>query len=142
MPGVCDLKRILRLPHTCFVWVYPSLPDQSCPPLPQLEEHAAKAHDVLALRCRGNSTVLNYEGNIYEPLRDIIPQISRVGRDPRVSSRILISSQFLPVVFPSVMREQPSPLPIRTPLLTSCGYTAGRCPRPRWIRGRPWSWRR
>ena len=49
--------------------------------LSQLEEHAAKAHDVLALKCRGIHTVLNYEGRMYEPLHNIIPLISTVGGD-------------------------------------------------------------
>ena len=60
-----------------FSSIYLHTPTSS-PPCSQLEEHAAKAHDVLALKCRGVKTVLNYEGNIYEPLLPVLPLLSRV----------------------------------------------------------------
>ena len=57
----------------------PSIDLHPPPPCSQLEEHAAKAHDVLALKCRGVKTVLNYEGDIYEPLLPVLSLLSRVS---------------------------------------------------------------
>ncbi len=57
------------------------------PPLPaamlqliQIEEHAAKAHDVMAIRCRGTDTVLNFVADTYSELLPML--LPSNGRRP------------------------------------------------------------
>lgn len=42
-----------------------------------IESQAAKAHDIMALKCRGPNTVMNFNLNIYEHVAEAVEKISR-----------------------------------------------------------------
>ena len=46
----------------------------------QVEDHAAKAHDVMAIRCRGTDTVLNFVAESYSELLPLL--LPEGGRRP------------------------------------------------------------
>ncbi|KAG2484298.1 hypothetical protein HYH03_016844 [Edaphochlamys debaryana] len=49
----------------------------------EVEEHAAKAHDVMAIRCRGTDTVLNYAPDTYSELLGLLlPAGAAAGQRP------------------------------------------------------------
>lgn len=56
----------------------------------QVEDHAAKAHDVMALRCRGLDTVLNYVAESYAELMPLL--VPQQGHRPlhRVGGAVMV----------------------------------------------------
>lgn len=43
------------------------------------EQHAAKAHDIMALKCRGVGTIINFKMPIYDTLIPLLDMVTRVS---------------------------------------------------------------
>ncbi|KAL6761065.1 hypothetical protein V8C86DRAFT_968220 [Haematococcus lacustris] len=44
----------------------------------QLEEHAAKAHDLMAIKCRGINTTLNFSPETYSDMHELLALVDQV----------------------------------------------------------------
>jgi hypothetical protein len=56
-----------------------TLPRPPCGARMQVEEHAAKAHDVIAIKCRGAAAAINFDPSVYDALAPLLSEVSSVS---------------------------------------------------------------